>query len=447
MGIEDFSDSVVLEFLERDFEMPLPAMRRIVKDFQSEMKAGLALEESSLKMIPTHAEKPTGKEKGRYIALDLGGTNLRVLDIELDGNGNISESAAKNFILDQKHITGSGEELFAFLADSVKAFIKERGLDKAKKVNIGFTFSFPMDRKGIDSGILLRWTKGFSTSGVLGKDVVKLLKDALAKKGVRNIRIAALSNDTVSTMVAGAYKHTDCDIGVILGTGTNACYSEAMSNIKKWKGAKTPSGSMIVNIEWGNFNKLRKNSYDNELNEFSDNPDEQILEKKASGKYLGELARLVLKDFIVRGIIFSGVSSENFSREGGIRAEHVSRIEADDTHNLSEIGNLLGAMGIEVSTIKDRLLVKSVCQIISLRAARIIATAMAAVVTKNDQQLSREHTVAIDGSVYEKHPFFAKNVKAALEELFGNISSRIKLTLTKDGSVAGSAILAAVASK
>ena len=30
---------------------------------------------------------PTGKEKGPYLALDLGGTNLRVCHVELEGDG------------------------------------------------------------------------------------------------------------------------------------------------------------------------------------------------------------------------------------------------------------------------------------------------------------------------------------------------------------------------
>lgn len=39
-------------------------------------------------MIPTWVMGfPDGMEKGRYLALDLGGTNLRVCEIDLEGNG------------------------------------------------------------------------------------------------------------------------------------------------------------------------------------------------------------------------------------------------------------------------------------------------------------------------------------------------------------------------
>ena len=65
-------------------------------------------------------------------------------------------------------------------------------------------------------------------------------------------------------------------------------------------------------------------------------------------------------------------------------------------------------------------------------------------VTKMDPYLSRKHTVAIDGSMYEKHHAFSGKVKATLKEIFGNKkATNIKLSLTKDASAKGGAIIAA----
>lgn len=47
--------------------------------------------------------------------------------------------------------------------------------------------------------------------------------------------VAALLNDTVGTLMACAFKENSCNIGVILGTGTNACYLEKLSNCPKLK--------------------------------------------------------------------------------------------------------------------------------------------------------------------------------------------------------------------
>ena len=41
----------------------------------------------------------------------------------------------------------------------------------------------------------------------------------------------ALANDTAGTLVAGCSKYANCHSGVILGTGTNAAYSEKVSNV------------------------------------------------------------------------------------------------------------------------------------------------------------------------------------------------------------------------
>ena len=37
---------------------------------------------------------------------------------------------------------------------------------------------------GLTKGILIRWTKGFNCEGVVGEDVVALLKTSLEKRGV-----------------------------------------------------------------------------------------------------------------------------------------------------------------------------------------------------------------------------------------------------------------------
>ena len=49
---------------------------------------------------------------------------------------------------------------------------------------LGFTFSFPLRQLGLTKGILERWTKGFNCAGVVGEDVVRLLKEAIARRGV-----------------------------------------------------------------------------------------------------------------------------------------------------------------------------------------------------------------------------------------------------------------------
>jgi hexokinase len=438
-------NSEILEYIYKVLNVPLSEIRKIMKDFHSEMLKGLAGKKSSLKMLPAYVDRPCGNEKGKFIALDLGGTNLRILELELKGKGRIVALGEKRFTLDNKIITGTQRGLFDFIAECLKDFTEGQGRDKKENVGLGFTFSFPIRQAGIASGILLHWTKDFSAKGVVGKDVVRLLDASLARKGLENIKVSALANDTVGTLVSRGYEDPDCDIGVILGTGTNACYRERISKIIKWKKQREQTGHMIINVEWGNFNSLRLAPYDIQLDNASDNRGQQILEKMVSGMYLGEITRLIFKDLINRRMLFKESDSSVLDTAKSFKTEYMSEIEGDRSANLSATGGVLRKVGILKSTIEDRMLVKKICKIVSMRGARIAAAALASVITWIDPRLSKKHTVAIDGSVYEKYPGFAQNIKAVLRELFGERSANIKMALSKDGSGRGSAIIAAVA--
>jgi hexokinase len=443
MAVKNISSLLLPQRLEEAFRVTSAELWAIIKDFHAEMGRGLSGRGSSLKMIPSYVDTPTGSEKGLFMALDLGGTNLRVLEVELKGGGKMSVRRVHKFVLG-KHTKGSGADFFDFIASCVRKFAGKQARRQRQARQLGFTFSFPVEQTGIATGKLVRWTKGFSASGVEGHDVVTLLNEALARAGMANVAVAALTNDTVGTLVARRYADPACDVGVILGTGTNACYTERLEDILRWSGPATRSGRMIINIEWGNFNKLRQTSYDMQLDGSSANPRAQILEKMVSGMYLGEVARLVCRDLISRGILLAG--SGIMAAPGSLKAEHVSRIEADHSKDLSAVLAVLKGLGIRRSSLYDRQVLKAACGIVSTRAARLSAAALAAVVTKTDPGLSRRHTIAIDGSVYEKHPGFSKRMEGTLHELFGKKASRLTMMLTKDGSGKGAAVIAAVAS-
>lgn len=57
-----------------------------------------------------------------------------------------------------------------------------------ERLPLGFTFSFPLQQLGLTKGLLVRWTKGFNCTGVIDQDVVLLLKEALARRGVSDRR-------------------------------------------------------------------------------------------------------------------------------------------------------------------------------------------------------------------------------------------------------------------
>lgn len=443
MNVADVGYKEFTAYLEKLFRLTLGDIKKIIKEFHKEMKKGLSGFESSLKMIPSFVSKPTGKEYGKFLALDLGGTNLRLLAVELDGSGAANISAVSKFTVPSEKMTGTGDELFDFIAECISSFLYENGINKEKKYDLAFTFSFPVEQTNIAAGKLILWTKGFTATGVEGKDVIVLLNEALKRKGVGNIRIAALANDTVGTLAAKSYNDHNCDMGVILGTGTNACYPEKISNIKKWRGLD-PKGEMIINMEWGNFNKLRFTPYDKEVDDESLNTGYQYLEKMVSGMYLGELTRKITRDLVHRGLMFSGAAAA-FAQKDSFQTEDMSLIASDETADCARIEEFLAQKGVLRATSRDKAALKKICQIVSIRAAKISGAAISAVITWLDPKLIKNHTVGIDGSLFEKYPGFADIMLGVFKNLFKENASKIKLELAKDGSGKGAAIIAAIA--
>ena len=433
--------SVPLDDLAAEFAFPAGRMRAMIAAFQDEMRRGLAGGPSSLKMLPTYADNPTGRERGSVLALDLGGTNVRILRIGLTGDGRAPSLESDKYKLEPEHLVSDAAVLFGAIARFIGRFLSRRGL--TDPFDMGFTFSFPIRQLGIDRGELIVWTKGWSAAGVVDHDVVALLNRALAREGLERVRVVSLNNDTTGTQVARAYFDSSCDAGCILGTGTNVCYRETTAAVGKPLGAYAGE-AMIVNMESGNFNRdLPRNRFDTMLDGMSDNPGEQGEEKMVSGKYLGELVRLVVADLAAAGRLYGGRTPALFSEPGLFTSEHVCAIKSDGSAGAEAVRSLLAGLGASGTGAEEAGAIRRVGWIVSARASRIAAAVLAATISKGDPALDRPHTVAVDGSVFEKHPGFKEEMEKTFLELWPERGDRIRLALTHDGSGLGAAIIAA----
>lgn len=138
--------------------------------------------QSPIKMLPTYVRAiPDGSETGDFLALDLGGTNFRVLLISIQNSEVKMESDI--YPLDQALMTSDAETLFDYIAGCISLFVKKNKLSD-KSLPLGFTFSFPVKQLSLTSGLLIRWTKGFTATGVENEDVIKLLQEAIVRNGV-----------------------------------------------------------------------------------------------------------------------------------------------------------------------------------------------------------------------------------------------------------------------
>jgi hexokinase len=397
-----------------------------------------------------------------YMAVDLGGTNFRVCSIQLHGDSTfgLQQSKVKIPASLMKPPTTS-KQLFRFLALQIELFLKEHHCEQyashvqavkageaptIKVYDMGFTFSFPVSQVAINSGHLIRWTKGFDIPDAVGQDICLLLQteiDAL----MLPVRVAALVNDTVGTLMARSYtspgQGTGTLLGAIFGTGTNGAYVEKLERVTKLKdttGINTSTGLMIINTEWGSFDNVMKSlpntKYDRDLDATTPNPGIQMFEKRISGMYLGEILRraivhLVDTDDVPLLKAKTSATNEllhttpNLNRRGsepaalfkqwGVDSSFLSVAVADvSEHQVGTRQAIERDFGVDAAGVEDAKAVRRVAGAVGRRAARLSAVAIGAIVV-NSGRLDTDEVVdvGVDGSLVEFYPDFEKHIREA----------------------------------
>lgn len=282
-----------------------------------------------------------------------------------------------------------------------------------------------------------------------------LLQDALLRKHVP-VKITALVNDTVGTLLSNAYQKPDTIAGLILGTGSNGAYVEKIARIGKWKLQDTTSDEMVINMEFGAFDNekviLPITRFDNKLDRKSINPHYQTFEKLISGMYLGEVVRNVITDMMDRNLLFGHQkSTERISSHYRFETSYMSSIEEDASSDLAVVRDILDTdlnlVNVDLVELK---MVKRICQLVGTRAARLAAVAIVGILTHADH-LRSAVDVGIDGSLFEFYPSFGARIYEAMAELLpdyaDSIRDTVRLGLARDGSGVGAALTACVADK
>ena len=161
------------------FSLDAAELHNIAASFRYDIEAGLRGDTgSSLRMLKSYVGLPSGTERGEYLALDFGGTNVRALRVRLDGNGEfeILKKVAKPLYVPGIYDFISGEaeaaDLFDFIAGIIDEAIDE---DRTSNYCLGHTFSFPSEQTDLYNAKLIVWTKEFATRGVVGQVVNDLL--------------------------------------------------------------------------------------------------------------------------------------------------------------------------------------------------------------------------------------------------------------------------------
>ncbi|KAK9303723.1 hypothetical protein QLX08_004717 [Tetragonisca angustula] len=422
-------------------------LRMVMQKLDDEMNKGLSKathDDAIVKCFPTYVQDlPDGSEKGNFLALDLGGTNFRVLLITLEGQS--FDMKSKIYAIPQSLMLGTGTQLFDHIAQCLALFVKDLNLQD-QVLPLGFTFSFPLDQQGLTRGYLVRWTKGFNCSGVIDEDVVGLLEQAIERRSDVKIEVCAILNDTTGTLMSCAWKNRNCRIGLIVGTGTNACYVEKTKNVEcAIPGNYVPEKPyMLINIEWGAFGEggvldFILTEFDRAIDENSINPTKQLFEKMISGMYMGELTRLVLEKVVNAGLLFGGKCPSDLKKRGKFFTKYVSEIENDAKGKYTNCREVLAELGLRNVSDQDCENVRYVCSVVSRRAAHLASAGIATLLNKMGED---NVTVGIDGSVYRFHPYFHDLMTEKISQLQNH---KFDLMLSEDGSGRGAALVAAVA--
>lgn len=155
--------------IDASFALDKSKLEKFMKRFNDEIDKGLKKEtheSSEVKCFVTYVQNlPTGNERGKFLALDLGGTNFRVLLIHLKEERDY-EFQSEIFAIPASLMTGTGDALFDHIAKCLAEFTKAHKIED-HVLPLGFTFSFPCRQVGLTKGMLIKWTKGFNASNVV----------------------------------------------------------------------------------------------------------------------------------------------------------------------------------------------------------------------------------------------------------------------------------------
>lgn len=176
----------------------------------------------------------------KILVIDLGGTYLKLA--LMNSNCKFLHLQKKYKIVRNKHTKKI--DLFDWIVKNIKDYLAEAGIDNQDEpIFASMSFSYPLQMESVGHGKIVAFTKEFPFKELDlnqddGLDPVLVLNERLVKEKV-NVIVKMLMNDTVATFLASYRKNKSCQIGIVLGTGTNAAFVNDQKE--------------IINSEWGQF--------------------------------------------------------------------------------------------------------------------------------------------------------------------------------------------------
>lgn len=398
---------------------------QIVKAFNEALK-----ENSQLCMLPNYNIKATGKECGQYLVIDLGGSTLRVavIDIAAPKAGDEEDRSDRvDVIIENKwEITDSFKNInkgfFKFVADKIFETLQGQSLisiDKAKIINTGITWSFPLEQISHNSGRILHMGKGYTIDPqIYNRDLKEVLEEAMKEAHDLQLDVKVLINDSLAVYAAGSFVDAYMRLAMVLGTGLNMCCS--LDTPKLHPAKSLSQDAVLLNSEMSFFGVNLLEELSTAFDKVIDNrffrlslpfkphmeidPETNTIfqpsELMSSGRYLPEITKLIMIDMIENGELFALIDRKDFSclysPYEGFNGELLCAVcEGDDLRAASE--KLTKFYGLsQLVCEEDVLKIRTVGRCVIDRAAYIVAAIIIAVI-----KLLAEHNGPFSGKLVD----------------------------------------------
>ncbi|KAI4096677.1 MAG: hypothetical protein LQ344_000817 [Seirophora lacunosa] len=397
------------------------------------------LQSSPQCMLPSHNYTlPNGMEHGTYLAVEVGGSTLRVALVDLSGRNKprrplrIRRLVSSTIDHDVRDLRGV--LFFDWIARKIGEMLVTDGeagdrMQFKEPLPMGIAWSFPID----------------------------------ASQHL-NIRLDAIVNDSSAAVLSRAYIDPSTRLAVILGTGMNAAIHLPISSLHSSKfglrqfPTTIDTTHVLVNTELSMFGKraFSTTRWDDCLNAQHKLPDFQPMEYLLAGGYLGEIVRLIVVEATETVGMFGGVLPVKLSRPYSLDTRTLAAIEADDHPWLSpsckllqETCSLLGP-----PTPAEMHFIREVILSVSLRSQSYFTAAVHALssllhdLDHANLQAVDHVSIGCDGSVVNKYPGYMEKCQVLLDQLTRLENSgrkRVVLESAGESAVLGAGVAVAMA--
>ena len=206
---------------------------------------------------------------------------------------------------------------------------------------------------------------------------------------------------------------------------------------------------MVVVTEWEEFGAKGElasilTPFDKDLDLHSVHVGKQMVDKLCGALYLGELVRGVMEQLVIDGVLFNGQPSDAITAMDSFPAKYISEILNDEeAKNWKNTRRILDELDVPMHGSSDYLVLRELCQAVSLRSASIAAAAIAALLGHTGRS---RVVVGVGGALVQYHPTYLDLLQQQLS-LLAPPDVAWTVASVADASARGAALVAATVSR